>query len=150
MEQNIYINTYNKIFLKPKIINYYNKKGLKEVAENNLFKTCKVLNKDLNKDISKIVKCLVIKNSLFFNIKIIEKKKKIFKEIPYFLKPKLRIFYAIKQILEKSKKKKNIIFNISNNIINQLTKKHSSSLKNKKESYKIIFSKRTFTHFRWF
>ncbi len=153
MEQNEYINIYkrNTKNIKLKIINIFMVKGLKEISEKNLFNLLKLLNKSNKKKISFLLKNFLIKHSLFLNIKTVKRKKKIFTEIPYLVKPKLRLYFAIKNVLTNIKHKYESFRNkMMKEIIKVLTKKSSNSFKILEDSYKNAFTKKAFAHYRWF
>lgn len=136
--------------LRTKIINYIFNDGSKRTSEKILLKTLKVIQKSSNKNSKNIVKFSLVKASFFLNLKK-KKQRQLLIEIPFLLKSSSRISFAIKKILGivRQKKINSFYFLLKQELFNSLTE-NNEIFKDKKEIYKKAFTKKAFTHFRWF
>jgi len=141
----------NRLISRIKIINYLLLKGNKRIAEKKFLETLKLIQHSSNKDSKNIFKFAIINKAPFLNIKVKKRKKKIVREIPFIFKSSLRTPYAIKEIIKAARKKKESSFPIllRSEIFNSFTV-NNENLKQKNEIYKKSFSKKAFSHFRWF
>lgn len=140
----------NQILLKTIIINLSMLKGNKFCSEKHFFKVFNLLQQLSKKNSKKIFQFSVINILPFIGVKIKKKKTRVFYEIPFLLKPTLRIFYAIKTIIENTKKKKKSFSIEFKEELIKILNRNSDVLKQKEEIHKYSFSKKIFSHFRWF
>lgn len=136
--------------LKFKIINLLIKKGKKTISEKLFLQSFKLIQKKTKKNIYNIIKILIINISFFLQVKTKKRRKKIIYEIPFLLKPSLRIFYSFKNILNNLKKKKKAFIKQFSEEIIQILNKSSDILKIQEKIHKYSVSKKIFSHFRWF
>ena len=99
--------------LKTKILNSLILNGNKLRSEKIVLNLFKLIYKLYNKNPIKLLKISIITISPILFIRKIKRKKKLLFEIPYLLKPSMRIFYSLKEITGQVKKKKKQLF-ISN------------------------------------
>lgn len=127
--------------------------GKKYYSEKDFLKTFKLIQIITKKSFFQILKISIVNTSPFLHIQKQRrnKKKKTFVEIPFLLKPPLRISYCIKNIIKEINKSRTVSFKLqlSNELI-KILKKKSEILKTRKESQEYIFSKKAFSHYRWF
>lgn len=143
-------NKLQKKSIKNYVLNSFLKCGKKAVAEKILLKTFKEIQKQEKKNAKSILKLAIIKNHLIVNNKLLQRKNLSTINIPYVLKKKNRIYFAIKNILTKtSKRKKHCSIYITEKVIN-LTKIISIQDSDKLKISQISFLKKKFAHYRWF
>jgi len=147
----------NNFFLKTKIANSFMFSGRKETCEKNLIKTLKNVQRNSTKNCKNVLKLFILNLTPIFKLNKQSKKRGKKKKITYtpYLIPnnELRINFALKllkSILLKNQKK-NIINNLSHEIINSITSLNKSvSIEKKNEIQKQVLSqKRYFYKFRW-
>jgi small subunit ribosomal protein S7 len=146
------LNKYNsKIILSDKIINCLMLCGEKNLAEKIFYKTFKLLQKVSLKNSKIVLKFSLLNVSPIISVFKKKNKKRIVREIPFLLKPTLRIILAIKNIINMVKKQSYNIFSehFKNDII-FILKKNSEILIKKNELHTYALKNKAFAHFRWF
>ena len=150
MARKLYLNLLKKTTNYRKIINILSKSGRKEVAERIFFKILFVLNKQLKNSALKSIKQVIVKNSMFLRVYNLKIGKRPVREIPFLVKPSLRFLYSLKNILSK------ISVKVVHSFCNELyvsDKSDTNFLLRRSASenfYKEVFTKKSFSHFRWF
>jgi len=146
------LNKYNsKIILSDKIINCLMLCGKKNLAEKIFYKIFKLLQKVSLKNSKIVLKFSLLNVSPIISVFKKKNKKRIVREIPFLLKPTLRIILAIKNIINMVKKQSYNIFSehFKNEII-FILKKNSEILIKKNELHTYALKNKAFAHFRWF
>jgi len=134
------------------IFNHIMVNGSKATSEKLFFKTLKSIQKDLlKKNFEEILKVSLINSSPTAYMKRIQRKRKRTTEFPFLLKPKTRISYGIKLLVDSSRKNLQSSFYkiLKAELINS-SKKKSSSFNRKTDIHKEVFLKKKFANFRWF
>ena len=135
--------------LKFKIINYLIKHGKKSISEKIFLKVFKNLQLFYKKNSKLFFKFSFVFASPIVYLQEKRRKKKILQEIPFLLKPSIRIFYSIKEIKNKKNQSKKFFDFLFFEIISNLLKTNENYL-NKNLLYKKVFSKKLYSHYRWF
>jgi small subunit ribosomal protein S7 len=146
------LNKYNfKVSFSSKMINCLMIKGNKSLVEKLLFKTFKILQESSLKNSNSVVKFSLLNISPILSVFQKKNKKRVLREIPFLLKPTLRLVRAIKSIIKIVKKQSQNSFseNLKNEIINIL-KKNSDLLVKKNDLHSYALKNKAFAHFRWF
>lgn len=135
-----------------KWINLFMVDGKKKLLEKNFQLFLKTAYKNVFKNIKVYLKYALKNSSIIFNIKkIYGKKKKIVKEIPFFLKKPLRLICAIKTLkvhLQKDKKQK-----FAKKLLDctlDVLKNSGNIVLHKQEILQESLKKKIYAHFRWF
>nr|QYC61892.1 ribosomal protein S7 [Stephanopyxis turris] len=137
--------------LKTKILNSLILNGNKLRSEKIVLNLFKLIYKLYKKNPIKLLKISIITISPILFIRKIKRKKKLLFEIPYLLKPSMRIFYSLKEIIGQVKKKKETAFYIKlQQEFFSIVKRDNASEKLKDNIHKLAFQKKPFSHFRWF
>ena len=138
-------------FLYNKIINIFINKGRKPVSEKNFKLFLKLFFKTSKKKACVLLKHCVKTNSILLNVKPLKKGTVVFKEIPYFVKRRVRIFYSIKSL----KKQNTLVEKLSAHqkflhVMFSVLNKSNSENSSKDNLIKKIIKKKSQAHFRWF
>lgn len=148
------LNRYNFIFkhyLYYKIINIFSKNGCKSTSEKNFKLFLKSYYKTSKKKACILLMHCLKNNSIVLNIKAQKKGSIVFKEIPFFVKNRIRTFYAIKSLkkqtneFEKMPIQEKIVSVISSGL-----KKTSADTTVKLSLTKLALKKKSQAHYRWF
>ena len=150
MLKNKYCLNSNK-FLYYKIVNIFTNKGRKSVSEKNFKLFLNFFFKTSKKKACILLKHCLKTNSILLNTKPQKKGTAIFKEIPYLVKSKIRIFYAIKSFKKQNTLVEKLpahrkLFNVMISVLN----KSSSENALKDNLVNQILKKKSQAHFRWF
>ena len=135
-----------------KWVNLFMVDGKKKLLEKNFQLFLKIAYKNVFKNIKAYLKYTLKNSSIIFNIKkVYSKKKKIVKEIPFFLKKPLRLIRAIKTLklhLQKDKKQKfaKKLFDCTLDVL----KNSGNIVSQKQEILQESLKKKIYAHFRWF
>ena len=138
-------------FLYNKFINLLIKKGYKSSSEKIFRNFVKSFYKASSKKACFVLKHCIKTNSMFLNTKLQKRGRVVFKEIPYFLKNKIRLSYAIKNFKKQTFyfKKIDVIDKMLHVMYNILTKP-SSEISQKHILTKQALKEKSQAHFRWF
>lgn len=137
--------------IKTKILNSLILNGNRLSSEKIVLNLFKLLYKLYNKNPIRFLKISIITISPILFVRKIKRKKTLLFEIPYVLKPSMRVFYALKEIINKVKKKKETCFYIKlQQEFISIAKRDNVSEKLKDNIHQLAFSKKSFSHFRWF
>lgn len=140
-------------FFYNKIINLFTKKGCKHVSEKFFKAFLKSFFKTSKKKVCFVIKCCIKTNSAVISVKQQKRGNVIFKEIPYFLKYKIRIFYAIKSLNKQTTNLKKVSGKNKNKLLHSVFSsltKTSSDIFIKRNVTKEALKKKSQAHFRWF
>lgn len=145
-----------KEYLKNKIINQLLINGEKKTCEKILLKTVKELQKNSNKQTSKILQIALINSTPIFKVHTLtnkkRKKNKKFKEIPTFIEKALtRFSLAIKFILFSiTKKNKQVYYKKLKEELLASAELKGISINIKNELHKkVIANKHLFKYYQW-
>jgi len=150
----MYLNFNKYVYTKKlndKMTNSLMSNGHKFMSEK-LFKLfLKKFYKNYNKELKFSFKHHIKKTTYSLGVKIIKNNLRIFKEIPFFFRKRLKIALAIKLIENSLKKLKNqqVSEKLLNLLINNL-KNISFIALEKKKILQFALIKKTQAHFRWF
>jgi len=149
MKNHMQKQKFRKKSVKNYVLNSFVKCGKKAVAENILLKTFKEIQKQEKKSAKSILKLAIIKNLIVVNNKLLKKKSLSTINIPYVLKKKNRMYFAIKNILTQSSKKRSYYLHLTKKVLD------STKINNLQDSVKlqisqISFLNKKFAHYRWF
>jgi len=139
-----------KIVLTNKFKNLSMKNGNKNISEKLLFKILKELNTNFEKNTTLIFKNFIVKQAIFVNVYKKKKSKTVTYEIPFLVKSSLRIFYALKKIIKTAKTLSKPFFLFFKEELHNTFKQKGEMFKQKEDLYKYVFSKKSFSHYRWF
>jgi len=138
-------------FLYNKFVNLLSIKGYKSSSEKVFRHFLKSFYKVSNKKVCFVLKHCIKTNSMFLDTKLQKRGNIIFKEIPYFLKNRIRLSYAIKNLKKQTfflktnvviNKLLHVIFNILTNPGVEISQKHIKT--------KQVLREKSQAHFRWF
>nr|YP_009495530.1 ribosomal protein S7 [Psammoneis japonica]AWQ64260.1 ribosomal protein S7 [Psammoneis japonica] len=141
---------HNNALLKNKIYNYLLRNGHKKTCEKILLKSIKLIQKFSDKNEKDLIKQTIVNNAPILQVKQIKRKRKKLKEFPFIITRKIRIFFAIKLILETSKQK--LSRNFANKLKQEILLSANSSgegIKEKKAIQEHALKLKKYAHYRW-
>ena len=139
--------------MNKKIINQLLMNGKSTISEKIWLKSLKFFYKSFIKNHKKAVNRALIHVTPLLKVKQLQQKRKRsqLKEFPYIVKDKVRISFALKFFLNKTKDKNEI--KMHQKLVNELVtvaNKSGIGVSKKKSVYEYAFIKKKYFYYRWF